>query len=116
MPQSKDIYVKYEKGLFTNKCAARVAGGAPPRHRPRKCSAAAVVARADPTSQVQPTCSPSRRKTCRDPQTFNPHPLHSCPCQARGPGNPVRCHVNIHVNIYMNILINIRVNIYNDYL
>ena len=60
------------KQVFT-KCAARVAEGAPPWHRPRKCSVAAVVARADPTSQV-PTCLPSRRKTCRDSQTFNPHP------------------------------------------
>ena len=60
-----------KKKVFT-KCAARVAEGAPPRHSPRKCSAAAVVARADPTSQVQLTCLPSRRKTCRGSQTFNP--------------------------------------------
>ena len=53
--------IKIKVKVFT-KCAALVAGGAPPRHRPRKCSAAAVVPRADPTSQVQPTCLPSRLK------------------------------------------------------
>ena len=39
-------FMSNKKKVFT-KCAARVAGGAPPRQRPRKCSAAAVVARAN---------------------------------------------------------------------
>ena len=60
----------------TKKGSAR-RGGAPPRHRPRKCSAAAVVVQAYPTSQVQPTCLLSRRKTCRGSQTFKPHPHYS---------------------------------------
>lgn len=102
-----------KKKVFTN-CAARVAEGAPPRHRPRKCSAAAVVARADPTSQVQPTCLPSRRKTCRGSQTFNPHPHHStlfqvfvklpCPCQVRCPGNPERGFMKKLINTHTVIL------------
>ena len=53
-------------------CSARRWGrsaAAPPAEMQR----AAAVARADPTSQVQPTCSPSRLKTCRGSQTFNPH-------------------------------------------
>ena len=96
-------------------CAARVAEGAPPRHRQRKCSAAAVVARADPTSQVtqvQPTCVQSRRKTCRGSQTFNPH--HStlfqvfvklpCPCQVRCLGNPERDFMKELINTHTVIL------------
>ena len=103
------LNLKQNKKVFTE-CEARVARGAPPRHRPQKCSAGAVVARADPTSQVQPTCLLSRRKTCRGAQTFNPHPHHSTlfqvfvklpyPCQVRCPGNQVWCYLNIHVNIY----------------
>ena len=65
-----------------------------------------------PTSQVQPTCLPSRRKTCRGSQTFNPH--HStlfqgfvklpCPCQVRCPGNPERGFMKKLINNHTVIL------------
>ena len=78
------------------------------------CSTAAVVARAYPTSQVQPTCLPSRRKTCRGSQIFNPHPHHStlfqvfvklpCPCQVRCPGNQKRGFMKKLINTHTVIL------------
>ena len=96
-----------KKGVLLN-----VQRASPGALRPRKCSAAAVVARADPTSQVQPTCLASRRKTCRDSQTFNPH--HStlfqvfvklpCPCQVRCPGNLERGFMKKLINTHTVIL------------
>ena len=41
------------------------------------------------------------------PTLFQLFYKNTCPCQARCPGNPVWCYVNIHVNIYVNILIDI---------
>ena len=88
-------------------CSARRLGrsaAAPPAE-------GAVVARADPTSQVQPTCLPSRCKTCRGSQTFNPHPS---PCfrfssnflvhARRCPGNLERGFMKKLINAHSVIL------------